>query len=134
MLRHPFLRLFGPLFGSRSRSKQQSYRLNSRSNQRSAGLRSDKADTIDLATEFDRDSEEHIIGTSNGTAGVADGRTTPEVAGGIVVKNEFSVTRSGSSEDKRDMMERMRARQELRSKEGSVNEDKGSGKSTYLHI
>ncbi|KAF2112844.1 hypothetical protein BDV96DRAFT_496939 [Lophiotrema nucula] len=134
MLRQPFLRLFGPLFGSRSRSKQQSYRLNSRSNQRSAGMRSDKTGTIDLATEFDRDSEEHIIGISNGTAGVADGYNSSERAGGIVVKSEFSVTRSASPDDKRDIIERLKTRQELRSKEGSVNEDKSSGRSTYLHI
>src|SRR5690242_7810052 len=101
MLRHPFLKVFGPLFGSRSsRSKQRSYQLTSRSNQRSGALNSNKAVAPDDLSDLERESEERII--REGQTGAADGRHSPDGGmGGILVKNEFSVTRSASPERKK---------------------------------
>lgn len=132
MLRHPFLRLFGPLFGSqRGRSKQQSYRLTSRSNQRSIGLGSGKNGVEEDITDLERESEEHIIGVSSGTAGVADGRGSLD-GGGILVKNEFTVTRSESLEDKKGHRDYLRVTE--KNGNDSINEDKESGRSTFLHV
>ncbi|KAF2737759.1 hypothetical protein EJ04DRAFT_86507 [Polyplosphaeria fusca] len=129
MLRHPFLKFFGPLFGSRNgRSTQRSYQLTSRSHQHSGALHSGKAGPTDELSELERESEERIMGISSGQAGIASGRHSPEGAlgGGIMIKNEFSVTRSMSPEGRKGHTDK--------SEPESVNEDKESGRSTFLHV
>ncbi|KAF2797813.1 hypothetical protein K505DRAFT_297692 [Melanomma pulvis-pyrius CBS 109.77] len=136
MLRHPFIRLFGPLFGSssrsRSRSNQQSLRLTSRSHQRSAQLASGKHAASDSVEDFERESEENIIGIDGNTSRT-EGIETPD-GNGIMVKNEFSVTRSESFTNDTKKHRRDKQDGEI-SVATSVNEDdKTSGKSTFLHL
>ncbi|PSN65401.1 hypothetical protein BS50DRAFT_589803 [Corynespora cassiicola Philippines] len=132
MLRHPFVRLFGPLFGSKlGRSKQQSYHLTDRSHPRSGGLGSGKHGVLDTFTDFERESEERIMGIGQGTT--TGGRSTPEQGGGIVIKNEFSVTRSESQDSKKGLEGSHDTEKGL----AVLNDDKnttGSGRSTYMHV
>lgn len=71
------------------------------------------------------------MGLENGMPAGAEGRSTPD-GNGILVKNEYSVTRSESFSNNRKS--RMKDETEG-SVTTSVNEDdRSDGKSTFLHV
>jgi hypothetical protein len=104
MLRHPFLRLLGPLVPLNSaRSKRQSYQLTSRSNHRASVSSNRKRCTDFQDTSQDtshrsaRDSEERIIGVNGGAeTDLAPGLAAPR---SIMIRSEVIITRNQGGEE-----------------------------------
>ncbi|KAJ4346307.1 hypothetical protein N0V95_005517 [Ascochyta clinopodiicola] len=132
MLRSPFVRLLGPVFG-RSRKETPrpdgSYHLTWRSDKpdASAVVSSRKRGVDETIMDPERDSEDGII-TSETGATFQENRTRIVTRGrspsGIFVRKEFSVD-NDLSKTKSDTD---------RSTVGSVGEDKSRGKAPYSHI
>jgi hypothetical protein len=134
MLRGPFVRLFGPLFGSRRRtSKRQSYSLTVRSGQPNAVavVGNSRRAPSDTNISFDSDSEKGIM-KDNNIATISEGKIYPRGRreSQILVTNEFSV-----------VTDELAQRKSPNGSEGQeatvaemVSEDKLEGKRPFFHI
>lgn len=150
MLRSPFLRLFGPLFGSnRTRNNssrygvKNSYKLSNRSDRtnglglgRSRGVRKlGKADvTIDIE---ESGSEERIIGLGGrGSREVMDGGAgegvSQQAGAGIMVSNEYTVSRSMTADEKNEKAVVQEDREKLQLSENG--EGKESVRNTFQYV
>jgi hypothetical protein len=127
MLRGPFLRVLGPLFGSRrGTSKRQSYQLTWRSGQPNSVAVVGNSRTAPSVTNtgFDSDSEEGMMKDDH-VITVHDGRGSQ-----ILVTNEITVVS--------DELAQRRSMNESESHDaatvGSVNDEKPEGKRPFFHI
>lgn len=131
MLRSPFVRLFGPIFG-RSRETMKpngSYHLTWRSDkpQASAARSSRRRGADDTIMDPERDSEDSIITEEAGATAQAKGpriMVRGRSPSGIFVRKEFSVDED-LSKTKSDGD---------RSTLGDASEDRSQGKAPYSHI
>ncbi|KAL1793061.1 hypothetical protein ACET3X_008043 [Alternaria dauci] len=124
MLRAPFVRLFGPLFGTsigtKATSKRRSYPMDWKGSHRPAGTGNKSSVSGKSASE--RESEDEAL---------PSGRPSElgRRGSGIFVRNEFSI----------ECNELQKQETEIRSCEQdgtapSVNEDKPGGKSPFYHV
>ncbi|KAJ4983737.1 hypothetical protein SVAN01_10772 [Stagonosporopsis vannaccii] len=132
MLRGPFVRLFGPVFGRSRKGTMEadgSYQLTWRSDKPhvSAAVSSRRRGADDTIMDPERDSEEGIV---PGESNVTNHNKGPRVMvrgrspSGIFIRKEFSVD---------DNLSKMKSDGD-RSTVGSLNEDKSHGKAPYSHI
>jgi hypothetical protein len=130
MLRGPFVRLFGPLLGSRQdTSKHQSYQLSAQ--RKSASAATNHRNDIYQSHEFERsDSEEGIVRDDANSDRKANPRSRR--GSGIFVTNEFSVVTSGEKRKSQARSDGLDG--DTLATTRSVNEDKPDGKSPYFHI
>ncbi|KAJ8113603.1 hypothetical protein OPT61_g4301 [Boeremia exigua] len=133
MLRGPFVRLLGPVFGRPRKGTTKpdgSYRLTGRSDKPSApaAVSSGRRGADDTIMDPERDSEESMITNKPGATIYKDGprvKVRGRSPSGIFVKKEFSVD---------DNLSKMDIGGTDRSTLGSVGEDKSHGKAPYSHI
>jgi hypothetical protein len=134
MLRVPFVRLFGPLFGSalatEDSTKRQSYPMSWRSNHphgvAGTGNRSNVSHT---KSESQRDSEDGSIDHD-----VLPPRRARR-GSGINVTNEFSVQSAyGNVSRKQETETRSESNDGDTNTAASIEEDKSDGKSPFYHV
>ena len=132
MLRAPFVRIFGPLFGShvgtKGTAKRQSYQMGWKSNHHPGGAGTgNKSNISHTKSEPQRESGDEFMkdeALPESRPGALNRRGS-----GIFVKSEFSIERNELQKQKTETMS-----QDDMNTGRSVNEDKPEGKKPFYHV